>query len=420
MSQNSPSETEKKSLYTTFSQVSLHRACPQKFNYRHIRGLQPIFEETAPVEKDFGSWWHALRAADSIERGLAKGSLQWVPRKLKTTDDGPTFALGTLADLYAQHEHEGEVVLSDWVLREADAWWKTLSTFEKDAWEERMGGHVGTRLRYLDAEYRSRWSREREHEEPLAVELFWRRELPTVNDPATGTVTDPDSAMLGFIDEVYFDRRRNLVVARDHKTHKSLGTQSAGEDMMDSQLQIYTWGASKAISQWGYGPVKATAFDRIRTAPAKKPKITQAGTLSKAVSDYDLTTYLTWAKGPDGEGMPFPGRKKDGSEAGLYQAEEKVIEKLSDPAALSAWQQRSLQPVNRNIITTHLRSAVDSTVDIARTRARAAVTMEAPRNFGRQCSWCDFASLCRAEMTGGPEGEYDLAAMKLRERPAKK
>ena len=59
--------------YTTYSQITTHRGCPQRFNYAYVRGLKKIDPEDVKVELEFGNWWHALRAADSIERGSAAG-----------------------------------------------------------------------------------------------------------------------------------------------------------------------------------------------------------------------------------------------------------------------------------------------------------------------------------------------------------
>src|SRR5699024_4410189 len=153
---------------------------------------------------------------------------------------------------------------------------------------------------------------------------------------------DPDTLLVGFVDEIYFDQRRNMIVMRDHKSHRQLAQQTTADDLMDSQLQVYAWGAYEDVVSWGRGSPRAVAYDRVRMVAPKSPEVTMSGTLSKSVTDYDLATYLEWAKGPDGQGVPYPGRKKDGSGAGVYTAEQSVIDRLSQPAASSAWFQRTL------------------------------------------------------------------------------
>ena len=407
--------------YTTYSRIAVHRKCPQRYHYAYIRKLERVAPDDVKVELEFGNWWHALRAADSIERGLLHGSLQYAPGKLGTVDGHEGIDLPTLEEM-----REDRPDLVRVVLEAAEAWWSRLPAAARETWQERIGGALPDRLRYVDARWRERWADDLVYERPLAVELHWERDLPALTDKATGEHVDPAATMVGYVDEVYYDERRNLVVVRDHKTHKTLAARTSAEDMMDSQLQVYAWGASPTITAWGYGPVKAVAYDRVRTTAPKQPKLTATGTLSKSVTDYDLPTYLSFAAGPDGTGAPWgeegayyvSGKKKGEPKFGVYQAEESVVRALSDPAAASTWQQRTLTPLNRNIVTTHLRAAVDTSLDITATRARVAETGAAGRNLTNDCKWCPFAELCRAEMTGGAGGDYDLEAMYLRERPA--
>ena len=422
--------------YTTYSQITTHRGCPQRFNYAYIRGLRKVDPEDVKVELEFGNWWHALRAADSIERGLALDSLQWVPKRLKTVDDGPVIELGTLDELREQFSDEGSVKLRDAVLSQATQWWGSLLTAVHETWQERIGASLPERLAYADARWHERWAEDLEFEEPLAVEFYWRRDLPTLSDPETGEVSSPDTAMLGFVDELFFDTRRGFVVARDHKSSKELGTQTSVDDMMDSQLQIYAWGASPTVTSWGRGPIKAVAYDRMRMVHPRPPSLTSSGNLASrngepSLSACDLWTYLDWSVGPDGEGVPWRGamlpKTKEEKEAekngetverrykqgGVYTRDDAVVARLDDPAAHSAWFQRTLTPLNRNMLTTHLRASVDSAFDIRRTRFRVNESSEAARNLTRNCKWCPFTELCRAEMTGGPGGDYDLAAMRL-------
>jgi hypothetical protein len=375
--------------------------------YGYERRLEKVDPEDVKVERDIGSWWHMLLAADSLDRGRTLGSLQKLPKNLKAVDDAPT--------LDPETAKPGEVFAV------AADWWRQQTPFVQDTWQNRLGGSLPELLDSMFLRWYATWyESDIKYERPLAVELGWGRDLPSMRGNE-----EPNARLVGYVDEVYLDTRRNVIVCRDHKAHKSLGIMTTADDMMDSQLQFYAWGASPEITSWGLGKVAATAYDRIKTVAPKPPRITTAGRLAvydgqPSVNGCDLLTYTEWAKGPDGDGVPYLGRKpKDGeaSIAGRYQAEPAVLEKLASPASVSAWFQRTLTPLNGNLIKVHLRAAVDSSVDLALSRRRSEESGEAARNLTQACRWCDFVKLCRAEMVGGPGGEYELADMNLRQRP---
>lgn len=404
--------------WISYSGITTHRDCPQRWQYRYIRGLEKDDPDDVKVELEFGNWWHALRAADSIERGVALGSLRETPTRLRTVDDGPEVHLAPLGDLEAAHE-SGDLDLRGELLDHAQEWWDSLLPMVQEEWIKRIGTDLVTRLVYADERWHERWAQEIPHEEPLAVEFFWKREMPTLTDPQTAEVADPETDLLGYVDEIYYDTRRGMVVARDHKTHKEIARQSSADNMMDSQLQIYAWGASPDVTSWGKGPIKAVAYDRVKMVHPSTPNLTKSGRLAQrggvpAVGSTDLVTYKEWAKGENGDGVPYEGLRKDGSGAGMYTEEESVVEQLSSSSAQSTWFQRSLTPLNMNVVRGHLRAAVDSAFDIRRTRVRVKESHEASRNLTSKCKWCPFVDLCRAEMLGGPDGDYDLEAMRLR------
>lgn len=259
----------------------------------------------------------------------------------------------------------------------------------------------------MDARWRERWAAENGDEAPLGVEVKVRRAIP-------GT----DATMPGYVDLVYLDTRRNLTVVRDYKTSRTLQAADAEDDLSDSQLHLYAWALEEQARAWEVPPVTAISYDRARTAKPKQPGVTAtSGTLSKSVTDYDLHTYLSWAAGPDGEGVPWgtegeyvkSGKRAGEPKFGRYVSEEQVVERLSSPAAASVWHQRSLTPLNRNIVAAHLRSIGHTQPEAARTVETFRETGEAPRNFHRRlCGWCDFAKLCRAELLGGADGDYPV------------
>lgn len=390
--------------WASYSQLTTHRKCPQSWLYGYRRRLERLDPDDIPVERDFGIWWHMLMAADSLERGRQLGSLRWVPESIHAVDGAPTIG--------------AEFATVEQVLYVAAQWWANAMTTEVQAeWLSRLGEALPVRLANLYARWVEQHAEERRTEHPLAVEMRWKRALPQLPGP-DGSRTDPNAVLVGYVDEVYLDTRRQMVVVRDHKTAKALSSQTAADDMMDSQLQLYAWGASPEITQWEVGPVRATAYDRVRSIAPKPPALTMGGRLSlrggePLLGQVDLATYLAWTHA----GVPYPGTKKDGSGAGIYEAEQAVIEKLSTPAAQSVWFQRTLTPLNANLIRAHLRAAVDSAHDLGLSLARSTVTGEAARNLTANCRYCDFVRLCRAEMVGGAGGEYELSDFRLRERP---
>lgn len=389
--------------WASYSQLATHRSCPQRWYYANVRRLERVESEGERIELEFGSWWHALRAADSIERGRVLGSLKVIPTELRTTDHGPTFDTASTS-------------IHDDVLVGADKWFNALSLDAQEAWRDRLGGDLVERLTYVEDRWNERWKEDMAYEQPMAVELDWKRPLPPLPQQEGQDPIDPFTLLVGYVDEVFYDSRRHMVVVRDHKTSKSLGTQSVADDMLDSQLQIYAWGASPMVSEWGRGKIKAVAYDRVRSVAPKTPKVTISGTLSKSITDFDAHTYAEWSYGLGGQGVPFDGRAKDGSQAGYYTTEESVLTKLRQPDSLSVWQQRTLTPLNANVIRSHLRAAVDTALDMNATDRRSRVSGEAGRNFAGHCRWCDFNKLCRAELIGGSDGDYELADFGLRSR----
>ena len=391
-------------VWASYSALVKHRACPQRWAYDALRRVEKLLDpDVPPVERDLGNWWHALMAADSIQRAGHHGEeMPYLPLELRTTDGGPVVP--------TRGEHP--------VARVLDAcrgWWERQSPLAQARVVEVVGEATPDRLAYLYARWSEQWAGDRAYEHPLGVEVHWRRELPM---PA-GL---PKVVLTGYVDEVFYDARRNLVTVRDHKSHKTLDSATAATDLMDSQLQLYVWGASPTITSWGRGKVQAIGYDRVRTVKPKTPLVTASGGLSKSVTDYDLHTYREMVDGPGADwgtaGEFFASGPRRGlPKFGRYEAEESVLEKLASPSARSVWHQRTRSPLNAVAVRAHLQAAVDSAVDIVRTRGRYDRSGSAPRNLSKEnCRWCDFAKLCRVEMIGGVGGEYVLADLGLAEK----
>lgn len=384
--------TSTEPIRATYSSMTLHRRCPAAWKFKYLDRLEPEGAGDSPA-LGFGSWFHAVRAADRLAKGRSEGTLLVETETLETVDGGPTF--------------DGDVPAGA-VLEAAARWWDALPEETREDWTAWLGWPLPRRLTHAYEGWRERWAEESRRESVLAVEYRWERPLA----PKTAVSGRP-VYLFGFVDEVYEDRRRGLVVVRDCKTSKTLGAMSVLDEMMDSQVQVYAWGLGPVCRKWGAETPRAVSFDRVRSAAPKTPQVTKSGRLSKAVTDYDLRTYLEWVEG----GVEYPGLKKDGSGAGTYTVEKSEVERLSSSEVCAQWFRRTLTPVSRNVLRSHLQAAVDTVSDMERTRARAGRSAEAPRNLVMQtCKFCDFADLCRAQMVGGARGEYDLADFGLRRR----
>lgn len=421
-----------------YSSLTLHRKCPQAWMYRYSMGLNRDIVEVSAPERDFGSWFGALTAAEALERGRKLESLRGKLEKFRSVDGIDKFDMAT-------------VTMAE-VFEAAHDWWDKQSPEAVEDWHSRLGEGLPERLAAAYTRWRDEWDKDRKYERPVAVELYWERTLPrpkndSIWDQETGGF---DLKLIGFIDEVYEDTQRGLVVVRDRKTAKALASQSAVDDMMDSQLALYAWGATPLLKSFGLEAPRALAYDRVKSTRSTQPKLTLSGRLSAAATQFDIQTYREFvntntvpAELPEGfeeleawqktmmlnmqerGGRLFgkfgefgkAGAKKGEPKFGLYQEEQSVIERITTPVHRSIFHQRTLVPLSPHVIRAHLRAAVDSATDIYRTEKRVEATKEAARNFtASNCRFCDYASLCRAQMVGGPEGEYELAEHRLKAR----
>jgi hypothetical protein len=420
----------------SYTALTLHRECPQAWSYRYVRGLTEISD--ARFDPDLGSWWHALRAADSIRRGAASGTLRYAPDDLTTTDNGPRFRLGD--GLWAQdgslqpaprptlivgrtEEDGAPVVMScsaKTVLIMCATWWETLTPETQEAWTEHIGGRtLPVQLAEMNAGYLRRWEADLENEEVIGVEVWFERAIPHATDGAV---------VPGKVDEIYRDKRRGLIVSRDHKTNRTIEPMESTIDSLDPQNHLYAWGANELVRAWLGEPISALSYDRVRSTAPKLPQLTATGTLSKAVTDYDLQTYEEWAAGSDGEGIPWgeldtyvaSGKNQGKPKFGVYTAEEAVLAKLRSPSWQTKWYDRTLTPVNKNIVLAHLIAASDTWAAAAASEYRFLELGFAARNLTRQrCKRCPFNELCLAEMVGGPGGDYPLTEMGLTHRKSR-
>jgi hypothetical protein len=399
-------------------------------------------------ELHFGSWFGTLRTAEALSRGRRLDSLIAPPKRYQPIERGkgqPWFDQATMTPQ--------EVVDA------AKDWWRNQTAETVQAWIDKLGEPLPQRLVGAYVRWRDEHAAAIKKERPLAVELFWKRELPRPAGDARWEGLDlskmPKLELLGFIDEVYFDPEKGLVVVRDNKTSKQLSAMTSADDMMDSQLSLYAWGAEPILLELGApGPPRAMSFDRVRSVKPSTPKLNLNGSLSATVTVFDKRTYIDWANentvpddlirhyeettkkvwddlDPDKQEailalQSTPGRvfgkigeftARGVPKFGIYQPDQELVDRISTPVHRAIFHQRTLTPISRHMIEAHLRAAVDSATDIWRTKKRAEVTLGGARNLSTaNCRWCDFAGLCRARMFGGNDGTYDIREFNLRSK----
>jgi hypothetical protein len=399
-------------------------------------------------ELHFGSWWGTLRTAEALSRGRRLGSLIAPPKRYQPIERGkgqPWFDQATMTP-------------QD-VVDAAKDWWRIQGEETRAAWDERLGEDLPRRLVATYSRWRDEYAAKLRIERPLALELFWKRELPRPSTDANWESLDldrmPRLELLGFIDEVYFDEEKGFVVIRDNKSSKALSSMTSADDMMDSQLALYAWGGTPQLLELGApGPVRAMSFDRVRSVKPSTPRLNLNGSLSASVTVFDKKTYLDWAMentvpqdlpaayeeatkkkwdelDPDRQDIVLELGKRQGRvfgkigdftargipKFGIYEVEPAVLERITTPSHKATFFQRTLTPISRHMVEAHLRAAIDSTTDIWRTMKRAESELGGARNLSKDnCRWCDFNGICRARMFGGNDGNYDLREFNLRSK----
>lgn len=447
ISEETPWSRSLDNVQAHYSSIMLHRKCPQAWYYRYGKGLSKPVTDPAPY-MHYGSWFGAIRTAEALVRGRRMGSLIQTPRTLRLVDGGPEFDMRTMTPKM--------------VLESAVVWYhKNVAgdPLAVEDWHSKLGDGLPQRLLAGYQRWRDENGVAAAKERPLAVEMFWKRELirPKADlawDPAA--IDLPELTLIGFIDELYEDIERSIVVVRDNKTTSRMPTMSSLDDMLDSQLMLYAWGVTPALQKMGHAIPRAISYDRAMSVKCADPSLNLNGTISAKSKNWDLRTYREWAlkdTRPDSldelrqvavtngkrdtyddfspeqkeiiENLPAGrvfgriGEFKavDVPKFGIYELDDEIIRKLSSPDWRAMFHQRTLKPINQQVVKAHLRAAIDTTTDIWKTQTRSEVTGEATRNLIKDsCKWCEYVGICRAQIFGGPDGLYDIREYGLRHK----
>jgi len=375
------------SHYNGISAVDKFRTCQGSWFMNYVLGIEPLEQnKDARVEPLLGSWWHLLRAADSLERGRSAG---------------------TLLDVSGNIEVEGIVSLAKTeatltqVMVHAEEYWASLAgkyTTDgesiQDIWLEVCGSSLPERLAHMNTLWTECHKEETATEKVLAVELHLSRDLPEQYGIFTGT-----------LDEVVYSETLGAVIIRDHKSVNTITLDSTDDDQRTSQLNLYAWLVYPWLVEHGYAGATYLQYDRVRRRAPKVPSVTLAGTLAKTPSDYDYITYETWSA----KGVEYPGRKADGSGAGVYYTDPAVSTALRTPEAVSKWVARSTSLVVPNVVRAHLESVADARQDMDKVVERCAKDNRVPLCLSRwNCRLCEYKSLASDIMLMGLDGVKDL------------
>lgn len=386
----------------SYSSLQTLMKCERQYALRFIEGL----EKNAPEKLIYmrGHAWHALLAADLMQRGAALNSLRNFPTKLEVLQ-GLELGIdwqGIEDDWMGRKEptiigwdsegHGPEVPLTPYSVLEHIAVWENAQESErKDEIIAKFGAPLHERLRDLWIRYQLKWGEREAQFLPVLVEFEWDRLAPN------------GMLLQGRLDSVVFDRENFLCVVRDAKSHDSWPSEpDAVLDLMNSQLHLQAWGCAPALREltgdWESGPAvpQAVEFDRVRFKKPTTPKLTTKGILSKTVTDFDAYTYGEWC------------RSDEAIEAG-YVFDQEVADKVdADP---EAWFRRSMKPLSMKAVEAHVKAAQAQAL-----RAENVVSSEAGIVPSSDCAWCDFLPLCRAEIIGGRPDTFIPADFGLRKR----
>lgn len=384
----------------SYSSLQTLMKCERQYALRFIEEL----EKDAPEKLIYmrGHAWHALLAADAMQRGAALGSLRNFPDKLEVLH-GLNLGIdwNPISDDFQQRVNptilapDGgpEIPLTPWsVIEHVAAWENTQESERKEEIVAKFGAPLHERLRDLWVRYQLKWGEREAQFLPILVEYEWSREAPN------------GMLLQGRLDSVVFDRENHLTIVRDAKTHDSWPSEpDAVLDLMNSQLHLQAWGVAPALREltgdWEAGPTvpQAVEFDRVRFKKPTEPKLTTKGILSKAVTDFDGYTYKEWCL------------SQGTSEHSDYEFEQEVYDKAE--ANPDAWFQRSMKPLSMRAVEAHVKAAQAQAL-----RAEKVVSSEAGIVPSSDCAWCEFLPLCRAEIIGGRPDTFIPADFGLRKK----
>lgn len=158
----------------------------------------------------------------------------------------------------------------------------------------------------------------------------------------------------------------------EHKSHKVF----PGDDVRQADLQSMLY-ADAAIKAFGIKRVVGVMWDYIRSKSPEEPKLLKNGTLSKARIDTLPVMYERAIERHQLDRADYVD----------------VLGELDDK--LKTWFRRVFVPLNRNAVS----ELMEETRVTGREMMRKA-GVDTTRNLSRDCSYCSYERLCKAELFG--------------------
>lgn len=349
----------------SYSALKTLAECERKYALRFIEELEADRKDRpAPLR---GTAWHGVTQAHLLGVGAHKGTLLVQPPTIQMLKgiDLPINWADPYCPTIAGPDFGPELPLDALsMLAHVTSWFEHQETDYQEELVADHGGPLPERLRDLYFRYCDHYADDDQRYEPLVTEYEWSRQAPN------------GKQLQGRVDAVLFDTQLGLVTVRDYKTHASWPSEpDAVLDLMDSQLHLQAWGVAPLLKEHGLLP-QAVQFDRLRFKKPTEPKLTAKGLLSASITDFDSYTYKRWCI--DNEIEP----------------DEAVVAKCD--AKTDAWFRRSGKPLSMRSVEAHVKS-----LQVQAVRADALDPDTAILVPSKDCSWCDFLSLCRAEIIGG-------------------
>lgn len=157
----------------------------------------------------------------------------------------------------------------------------------------------------------------------------------------------------------------------EHKSHKKIPDD--GVRFRDLQTVIY----ADVLPQLGVKKIDGVLWDYIRSTPPSVPKLLKSGELSKAQIDTLPGVYLQAIKSHKLSPKDYSDKLQE-----LEGNERSYFKRIFMPTAPSLSKQL-------------LSETVETAKEVDERGGK-----DCTRNITRDCSWCEFEGLCRAELTG--------------------
>ena len=158
----------------------------------------------------------------------------------------------------------------------------------------------------------------------------------------------------------------------DHKTGQSM--MSPQQRWVNMQAAVY----HKGCELLELPPMKGVCWNYIRSKPPTRPKLLQSGKLSTGKIDTLPVVVRSLVKEHGLKLREYRGL--------LSHAEENI----------PTWFDRDFVPLNRMVTESIFEDFMTTVNDMRRNHGKRR-----EKEIGRHCTWCDFAPICRAELTGG-------------------